>query len=140
MAERQESETEIPMLPDGCGYMGHEFGARYLDSQCFGGQLYDLDNCDDSGNLYEPGEYIACPQCHMEEWLEGLAEDVGSGIHDRAESSLPMWQAGCRFVLGLDREKALALLNGRFRTVTYVTDDDDLTERTWEFSESQITK
>ena len=140
MAERQESETEIPMLPDGCGYMGHEFGARYLDSQCFGGQLYDLDNCDDSGNLYEPGEYIACPQCHMEEWLEGLAEDVRSGIHDRAESSLPMWQAGCRFVLGLDREKAMSLLNGRFRTVTYVTDDDDLTERTWEFSESQITK
>lgn len=50
-------------LPQGCGYQGYEFGASYPDSLCCGGRLYDCDNCDDAGNLYEPGEYIPCPMC-----------------------------------------------------------------------------
>lgn len=55
---------EPHMLPDGCGYQGYEFGAgRYPDSQCFGGRLYDMDNCDGQGMIYEPGEYFPCPMC-----------------------------------------------------------------------------
>ena len=49
----------------GCGYQGYEFGAgSYPDSECFGGRLYDMDNCDGDGNLFEPGEWIPCPMCH----------------------------------------------------------------------------
>jgi hypothetical protein len=54
----------IPQLPEGCGYQGYEFGAAYPDSICFGGWLYDADNCDSNGNYYEPAETIPCPMCH----------------------------------------------------------------------------
>ena len=48
----------------GCGYQGYEFGAgRYPDSICVGGRLFDADNCDDEGNLYEPLDHIPCPIC-----------------------------------------------------------------------------
>lgn len=50
---RNDMSTLVPQLPDGCGYEGSDFGASYPDSKCFGGRLYDLDNCDDEGNLYE---------------------------------------------------------------------------------------
>jgi hypothetical protein len=56
--------TEERKLPEGCGYQGYEFGASYPDSQCFGGRLYDMDNCDSNGLIYEPGEEIPCPICH----------------------------------------------------------------------------
>jgi len=47
-----------------CGYQGYEFGAgRYPDSVCIDGRLFDADNCDNDGNLYEPGEDIPCPMC-----------------------------------------------------------------------------
>jgi hypothetical protein len=51
-------------LTAGCGYQGYEFGANYPDSMCCGGRLYDCDNCDSNGNLYEPDESIPCPMCH----------------------------------------------------------------------------
>jgi hypothetical protein len=42
-----------------CDYQGYEFGAGfYPDSICIDGQLFDADNCDDQGDLYEPAEYI----------------------------------------------------------------------------------
>lgn len=46
-----------------CQYQGFEFGAPYPDSMCVDGRLYDADNCDDQGNLYEPSEEIPCPMC-----------------------------------------------------------------------------
>jgi len=47
-----------------CNYQGYEFGAgSYPDSVCIDGKLYDADDCDDEGNLYEPGEDIPCPMC-----------------------------------------------------------------------------
>jgi RecJ-like exonuclease len=47
-----------------CNYSGYEFGAgNYPDSVCIDGKLYDADDCDDEGNLYEPGEDIPCPMC-----------------------------------------------------------------------------
>jgi hypothetical protein len=56
--------SKIPQLPEGCGYQGYEFGAAYPDSICFGGRLYDADNCDDDGNYYEPAEHVPCPMCN----------------------------------------------------------------------------
>lgn len=64
---------KVKSLPKGCGYTGRDFGASYIDSECFGGRLYDLDN-GESGILYEPSEYIACPSCRHEEWLEPVLE------------------------------------------------------------------
>jgi hypothetical protein len=56
--------SDLPMLPEGCGYQGYEFGAgHYPDSQCFGGRLYDMDNCDEPGTVNEPMDYIPCPMC-----------------------------------------------------------------------------
>lgn len=63
-------------LSTGCGYSGHEFGASYPDSVCVNGQLYDADNCDENGNLYEPHVYIPCPECNHKEWLENQREDI----------------------------------------------------------------
>lgn len=54
----------MKQLPAGCGYQGYEFGASYPDSICFGGRLYDADNCDNEGNYYDPIEHIPCPVCH----------------------------------------------------------------------------
>lgn len=53
--------------------MGKHFGASYIDAECFGGQLYDLDDGDD-GLLNEPDEYIPCPKCKPEEYADMLAE------------------------------------------------------------------
>jgi hypothetical protein len=59
-----------PMLPEGCGYQGYEFGASYPDSICFGGRLYDADNCDSNGNYYEPTEHIPCPMCREKDAVD----------------------------------------------------------------------
>lgn len=60
----KQTIESVPTLPEGCGYQGYEFGAgRYPDSICCGGRLYDADNCDNAGNLFEPAEEIPCPMC-----------------------------------------------------------------------------
>lgn len=131
-----ETEQEIPMLPAGCGYRGREFGANYLDSECFGGQLYDMDNCDDDGLIYEPCEYLPCPNCRMEEWLESMVEHIGSGLDGGVKSSLPAWKTICRYALKTNRDEAIRLLTGRFRAVTYVEENaagDDFIERQYDF-------
>jgi hypothetical protein len=46
-----------------CDYQGYEFGARYPDSVCIKGRLFDADDCDNNGNLYDRGEDIPCPMC-----------------------------------------------------------------------------
>lgn len=68
--------SEAKTLPPGCGYSGHEFGASYPDSQCFGGVLYDMDNCDDRGRIYEPRYHVPCPSCNHVEWLETHKEEI----------------------------------------------------------------
>ena len=60
----------------GCDYMGFDFGAPYIDSMCIDGQLFDGDACDDDGNLYEPMNYIACPQCNHSEWLNNQRDEI----------------------------------------------------------------
>lgn len=127
---------EVPTLPKGCGYKGHEFGANYLDSECFGGQLYDMDNCDDNGLLYEPCEYLPCPNCRMEEWLESMVEHIGSGLDGGVKSSLPAWKTICRYALKTNRDEAMRLLTEKFNVVTYVEENeagDDFIERQFTF-------
>lgn len=51
------------------------FGANYPDATCIDGYLYDLDNCDVNGNLYEPSEKIPCPFCNKEEYFMDKEED-----------------------------------------------------------------
>lgn len=46
------------------------FGAKYPDARCINGQLYDLDRCDENGNLYEMHEYHPCPFCNTDEFLK----------------------------------------------------------------------
>lgn len=72
---QDEGTTEVPMLPKGCGYMGYDFGANYLDSACYGGVVYDLDCCDDNGNLFEPSMYVPCPLCNTVEAVKMLTQE-----------------------------------------------------------------
>lgn len=58
-----------------CDYQGYEFGAgSYPDSVCVDGQLYDADDCDNNGNLYEPAEEIPCPVCRRAEAIDWWTE------------------------------------------------------------------
>lgn len=50
------------------------FGAQYPDATCRDGQLYDLDRCDDQGNLYEMHEYWPCPFCNTKRFVKEYAE------------------------------------------------------------------
>lgn len=59
-----------------CDYQGHEFGACYPDSVCVDGLLYDADNCDDEGNLYQGAEDYPCPKCNGAEWRRRYREDI----------------------------------------------------------------
>lgn len=59
-----------------CNYQGHEFGAHYPDSVCIDGRLFDADRCDDEGNLYEPMDWIACPQCNHAQWLADQRDEI----------------------------------------------------------------
>jgi uncharacterized protein YbaR (Trm112 family) len=70
--------NEEKELPEGCGYMGNDFGGSYLDSQCFGGRLYDLDSGVPgyADGLSEEAEYMPCPQCNHRVWLEKRKEET----------------------------------------------------------------
>ena len=68
-------------LPEGCGYQGYEFGASYPDSICFGGKLYDADNCDNAGNYYEPGDDIPCPICNPKDAIDYHTRTFSSGTY-----------------------------------------------------------
>ena len=53
-----------------CNYEGKDYGANYIDAQCIDGYLYDLDDCDEHGNLYENDCNIPCPKCNTSEYVE----------------------------------------------------------------------
>jgi protein gp37 len=46
-----------------CDYTGNDFGAPYIDSQCIDGELWDMDKCDNNGQLYSCGDNPVCPKC-----------------------------------------------------------------------------
>lgn len=87
--------SEVTQLPNGCGYEGNDFGAHYPDSKCYGGRLYDLDNCDGDGNLYEPSSYIPCPECNHDEWREQFKDQIENEGYVAAEKGMP--KTGCPY-------------------------------------------
>lgn len=68
-------------LKDGCGYQGNEFGARYPDSVCLEGYLWDADSGDacEGGWMYTNGGDLPCPQCNHAEWRAYHLDDVIEG-------------------------------------------------------------
>lgn len=83
------NEKSANELPAGCGYQGYEFGAGlYPDSICVDGRLFDADDCDDNGNLYEPIEDIPCPICKPEDAMHYWTErNMNSGGTRKAASA-----------------------------------------------------
>lgn len=68
-----------------CDYQGFEFGVgAYPDSVCIDGKLFDADNCDDNGNLYEPHDDIPCPICKPKEAIEYWFEQNNTFIDEDA--------------------------------------------------------
>lgn len=51
------------------------FGAPYPDARCIDGYLFDMDKCDEFGNLYDNGEKIPCPFCNKKEFIECFGEE-----------------------------------------------------------------
>jgi|GEM_PF-1122592 len=54
------------------------YGAKYPDARCVDGRLFDLDKCDEFGNLYEPHEDVPCPFCNTEEFVKNHSSEYGS--------------------------------------------------------------
>lgn len=61
------------------------FGASYPDACCINGYLWDLDKCDENGNLYGEGD-TPCPFCNTEEFIEcdpfSKEDEFYEGIED----------------------------------------------------------
>lgn len=64
-----------------CNYQGYEFGARYPDSVCIDGRLFDADYCDDKGNLYDKGDDVPCPMCRREDAIRWHAHNSMTGTY-----------------------------------------------------------
>lgn len=52
------------------------FGASYPDACCIDGYLYDLDDCDVDGCLYERHEKHPCPFCNWDEFKDTWGENA----------------------------------------------------------------
>ncbi len=138
-AARRRKLARVKRLPDGCGYMGSHFGASYIDAECFGGRLYDMDYCDGDGLLFTPGDYVACPSCRTEEWLEDAAGHADEGIDGWSATSLFGWFYAIQIALRANRDATVTLLRSRFARVPFLIDrGDDFEQRTWEFSDEWL--
>jgi len=96
-----------------CSYQGYEFGAgRYPDSVCIDGRLYDADNCDGDGNLYEPMEEIPCPICSREKaiayWTE-QNEGIGNEDDSEEESQRKAYECAVCLVDDIRLNRGLAI-------------------------------
>lgn len=60
-----------------CGYTGHEFGARYPDSVCIDGFLWDADSGGEDGLTH--GGDMACPRCNTGRFIEDAVQECSSG-------------------------------------------------------------
>lgn len=79
----------MDQLPEGCGYLGYEFGAgSYPDSLCRGGKLYDVENLDNDGCLLDPMEDIPCPMCREQDAVECWRHQFELGGESSADARL----------------------------------------------------
>ncbi|MEZ8054341.1 hypothetical protein [Vibrio atlanticus] len=61
-----------------CDYQGYDFGARYLDSTCIDGYLWDLDSGgrDENGDSYLDNDGdMPCPACNPKSWVKYQADE-----------------------------------------------------------------
>ncbi|MBE8578695.1 hypothetical protein [Vibrio sp. OPT18] len=63
----------------GCDYVGHDFGARYLDSTCIDGYLWDMDSGGfdelSGAGYYDHGGDIPCPNCNEKKYVKSYISD-----------------------------------------------------------------
>lgn len=57
------------------------FGAHYPDARCIDGHLWDLDKCDENGNLYGEG-VTACPFCNTESFIVDMTDITDEEIKE----------------------------------------------------------
>lgn len=75
MSMNEQAKQACPEIPF--------FGARYPDAHCIDGYLWDMDRCDEDGNMYEGGD-VPCPFCNTDEfieydpfsWVDSILEDM----------------------------------------------------------------
>ena len=72
-----------------CNYEGRDYGAPYIDSQCIDGELWDLDKCDDNGQLYSVGNNLICPQCKGRGYLRVGKKQAGRLLDGRTWDEIP---------------------------------------------------
>lgn len=70
-----------------CDYQGYEFGAPYPDSVCIDGRLFDADDCDGNGNLYDNEEDIPCPMCRRADAVKWHAGRFTGTYKDRMKGA-----------------------------------------------------
>lgn len=84
-----EQVTEEIETHTGCAYQGREFGARYLDSVCIEGYLWNADSGYrvEGGWAYTSGGDIPCPSCNFKQAVSQLADllrvNSQSGCHQK---------------------------------------------------------
>lgn len=72
--KEQAQELQCPNFPF--------FGATYPDAGCFDGYLRDLDDCDESGGVYEHSDNFPCPFCNTEAFIKEYASYAGMKYGD----------------------------------------------------------
>lgn len=96
-----ENKNQCPQFP--------YWGASYPDACCVDGKLYDLDKCDENGNLYEPIDDVPCPFCRTEEfieldpfgWVDHYCEEMEeAGAKQKARQAYLDWIEKVREVYG----------------------------------------
>lgn len=70
-----------------CDYQGYEFGARYPDSVCIDGRLFDADYCDGEGNLYDRGDDVPCPMCRRADAVKWHTQQMNGPYKERLKAA-----------------------------------------------------
>lgn len=78
------------------------FGARYPDARCVDGYLFDLDDCDSNGNLYDLGYDVPCPFCNKEKFLESYGAEAYNEIVSWVKKHDPDYE--CEYVEVVEEE------------------------------------
>jgi len=89
----------------GCGYQGYEFGARYMDSQCFGGWLQDMDSEYDSRD----SDYKPCPQCRQLEAMDYYRDQLRVEYRPHRSNVADAWH----LVMDIRRNRGLRSISLR---------------------------
>ena len=83
------SKQECPEIPF--------FGSSYPDARCIDGLLYDLDDCDEHGDLYNPGVDVPCPFCNKEDFIDLMGVEHYNQIIAWVKQHYPDYE--CAFVI-----------------------------------------